>query len=210
MSQSILDPFFDQFVCQFSSLKDQIIFYFTSPIIQNGRESNLSGRVILDMALRYGLLWKSREGQEYLVPVTEKCRQAWGITEGELFALARVNTPRLLPPLLCPMREILGDMARAENEAADVELSVLTNSRRFLGAAAMLYDEVLAAFAAEIDSDFYILPSSIHEVLLLPCRGQDRQALETMVTEINAREVRKQDVLSNHVYQYQKNSGKIV
>ena len=38
-----------------------------------------------------------------------------------------------------------------------------------------------------------------------PAERQDRQALETMVTEINAREVRKQDVLSNHVYQYQKN-----
>ena len=81
------------------------------------------------------------------MPVTEKCRQAWGITEGGAICAGSSEYAALASaPLLCPMRENLGDMARAENEAADVELSVLTNSRRFLGATAMLYDEVFGRF----------------------------------------------------------------
>jgi hypothetical protein len=44
----------------------------------------------------------------------------------------------------------------------------MTNDRASHGAAAVLYENVLKQFADGIDRDLFILPSSIHELLLVP------------------------------------------
>lgn len=90
------------------------------------------------------------------------------------------------------------------------EIYVLTNSRGYLGASALLYKNVLPAFSKKMGTDLYILPSSIHEVILLPVQGQKKELLQDMVEEINRKELANEDILSNTVYQYLRKSGKIV
>ena len=80
---------------------------------------------------------------------------------------------------------------------------VLTNESQFNGAACILYENLLYDFASSIGSDLYILPSSVHEVILIPKNEfPDKDNLSCMVKDINESEVATDEVLSDHVYEY--------
>lgn len=87
---------------------------------------------------------------------------------------------------------------------------VLTNPQKSKGAAAMLYPGLLQSIAEATQSSFYILPSSIHEVLLMKeGNGMGAKELQSMVTDINQAQVPPQEVLSNQVYFYDGKEQKI-
>ena len=80
---------------------------------------------------------------------------------------------------------------------------VLTNESSLNGASCILYEDVLYDFAHEIDNDLYILPSSIHEVILLPKLSiYEKKELVNMVREVNTEGVDADEVLSDNVYEY--------
>lgn len=204
-------PFLKQIFDKFPLMKDQIIFYFVSFYTEKDRYLQFPYRVIGDMTLMYGILWKNEKGEDCLIPVTCEHLNLWGKQESELFEIAKENTSRLLPVCLRSMEELLCKfLSEEEKGGMQEEIYVLTNRRGYLGAAAMLYEGILERFSAQMGSDLYILPSSIHEVILLPFRGQKKESLQEMVEEINKKEVPCSDILSNKVYQYSKKSGKII
>lgn len=87
---------------------------------------------------------------------------------------------------------------------------VLTNAKGFLGAAGLLLDSLLADFSDLIENSFFILPSSIHEVLLVPeSNGMDMETLSEMVCAVNKSHVSPQEVLSDHAYHYDRNTRQI-
>ena len=80
---------------------------------------------------------------------------------------------------------------------------VLTNSFRSLGAACILYDELLTQLGNFLKENYYILPSSIHEVIIIPeSQAPNKDTLNEMVQEVNETQVEPEDVLSDHVYFY--------
>lgn len=209
--QDLYDQFLEQIFYRFPLLRKYIIFYFTSVFEGDSRYFQVPHRKIGDMMLMYGILWRNEKREDCLIPVTDEYLTLWRIGEEELFRAASENTPRLLPVCLCPMREMLHDfLSEEERGGVEKEIYVLTNKRGYLGAAALLYENVLSSFSARVGADLYILPSSIHEVLLLPVRGQEKAYLQEMVEEINKKELQSEDILSNRVYQYLRKSGKIV
>lgn len=88
---------------------------------------------------------------------------------------------------------------------------VLTNRCSQNGAACIRYPNVLKEFAERMGSDLYILPSSIHEVILLRSHGleDDAGALRNMVKDVNRTQLAPEEVLSNQVYYYSRKSGKV-
>ena len=88
---------------------------------------------------------------------------------------------------------------------------VLTNNQRTNGAVCILYDEILKKFAEKVDCDVYILPSSVHEVILVPAtEGIDGKELSVMVREVNQKELDKIDVLANNIYYYSRERDEIM
>ena len=129
----------------------------------------------------------------------------WGITEEELRADAWENSRSLLPSQFDPLDKVLerlwadGD----EEEREGTALSVLSNEKHCLGAVCICYPGETERIAEALDTDYYILPSSIHECLILPDDGMiEREQLDRMVREINRRELHPQDILSDRVYRY--------
>lgn len=97
-----------------------------------------------------------------------------------------------------------------ENQAEDEQMYVLTNQSKIHGASCILYEDVLRDFSDKLGRDLYILPSSIHEVILLPkTESFDRDGLNCMVQEVNRDGVSMDEVLSDHVYEYNRASGMI-
>lgn len=90
-----------------------------------------------------------------------------------------------------------------------IAMYVLTNKQKNNGAACMVYENVMAEFAKKVNSDVYIIPSSVHEVILVPAvEGIEKSELTEMVKEVNQAELDKIDVLSDHVYLYSKEEDK--
>lgn len=95
-------------------------------------------------------------------------------------------------------------------EKNTIPMYVLTNVYKINGAACILYQDILHNFAQKLNSDVYILPSSIHEVILVPASViQTKEDLERIVQEANETQVAEEEVLSDKVYIYCCSSQKI-
>ncbi len=135
----------------------------------------------------------------------------WQITSELLYETALKNTPMLLPFDLCPMEDLLHAQETVLFESDKLEktiMYVLSNTQKLYGASVLLYPGLLSHFAELIGSDFYVLPSSVHEVLLFP---KDARAhvkdLDCMVQSINRSHLMKEEILSDHVYLFERASG---
>lgn len=91
----------------------------------------------------------------------------------------------------------------------DMRMFVLTNNVRNNGAACITYPGVLKEFAEEHECDFYIIPSSIHEVILIPCDNWEKSMLDNMVVEVNENELDPVEILAYHVYLFSREDGEI-
>lgn len=147
--------------------------------------------------------------------VIHKCHaENWGVDADTLYEAAKKNTVKLLPASYKPMSAMLEDLMPGSGEELPEDIPdmlVLSNQTKTYGAAAILYDGLLKDIADKMDSDFYILPSSVHEVLLLP-KADDRDIMEdlgVMVREVNRNEVPDGEILSDHAYCFDRESGKI-
>lgn len=88
-------------------------------------------------------------------------------------------------------------------ERPEAMMYVLSNSTKQNGAACILYPNLLKRFAAGKNENFYILPSSVHEVILVPDRGEEEPGrLKDMVREVNTTQVEEEEILSDAVYYY--------
>ena len=107
--------------------------------------------------------------------------------------------------------ETAGSAAAAEIPADGPALHVLTNRRGIYGASCMLYRDIIKDFADQEEADVIILPSSIHEVLLFPDHLMfDHAFLCRTVQEINREDVSEEDVLSDRIYIFSRETGTII
>ncbi len=97
-----------------------------------------------------------------------------------------------------------------ENPADTPSMYILSNNRRQFGASCILYGNMLANISKRLGGNYYILPSSIHEVIILPASGGIKsEELDKMISEINRAAVSEQDVLSDHAYYYNRFTDKV-
>ena len=139
--------------------------------------------------------------------------QLWKVNARELYECALENTPLLQGYELADMDTVLEEMKalggiddeEIEDMQQEVPMYVLSNKSRINGASCILYKDILKDFAMVVDKDLYVLPSSIHEVILLPSDGtQESEQLKEMVREINQSQVEKEEVLSDSVIYYRR------
>lgn len=147
----------------------------------------------------------------------------WDIPVAELYRKAAENTQRIQGYEIKGMNDVICEIMRAENpeefdydacmaELADsVPLYVLSNKSRVEGAACLLYPDLIKDFAEALGSSIYIIPSSIHELLLLPVANADEiDEIKSMIKEINDTQVKREEVLSYSLYLYDRDEEKIV
>lgn len=135
----------------------------------------------------------------------------WGQSVDSLYRTAQQNMREGIPELLLSMRELLVEMTGiALEEEDEIPMYVLTNREKIFGAAALLYSKELKLLAERMGCDLLILPSSIHEVLLIPDdhrKGYDFYV--KMVDEVNRTQVEPEEVLSYRLYRYSRKRAEI-
>lgn len=143
--------------------------------------------------------------------ITNKQVKEWGVSVNDLVLAARQNTPRLFPAQIIDMEEMLAGMVSFILYPSAIPMYILTNEQELNGASALLYGDILKDFANKKGADMYILPSSIHEVIMIPAdRIDDPKKLSSMVHEANTTVVSTGDVLSDSVYYYDRKKDQIL
>jgi len=137
------------------------------------------------------------------------CRK-FGIDVSELLERAMENTKNAGFQIMGIGAMLGGLLGEEEEDDGAPGLCVVTNSEKMNGANAILFPELFGDYAKRMRGDFFVLPSSIHEILLLPTSGANASDLRMMVTEINATQVAPDEVLSNNVYLYKADTNELV
>lgn len=135
----------------------------------------------------------------------------WKQTADVLFQTAQYNMRRSKPEVLIPLQKMIEETTGILIEEAErVQLYVLTNKDKMYGASAMLYSDKISELAQKLQSDLLILPSSVHEVLLLPDdKNQQYDYYRRMVEEVNTTQVEPEEILSYHLYRYSRKKAEI-
>ena len=167
---------------------------------------------LYDLALTFRWVAHSDEIGISTALVTNQELEVWEISINELLLAARENTPRLFPAHMVDMDEMIRRAGiDGLGDDTDIPMYILTNQQEVNGASVLLYDDVLAAFARKKRTDFYILPSSIHEVILVPAdKIENPDDLFKMVSDANKTVVGLGDILSDSVYYYNRKKNQII
>lgn len=174
-------------------------------------------RYICDLAITYRILTGQNSFGISTALISREMMERWGVGEEDLYVLACKNSRCLFPPVIKNMREVLKEMMPDEDclkllaPQSDRQMYILTNSHRINGACSICYTDILDGFARTQGHDFYILPSSIHEVILVTDETDlDVLHLEQIVGEANQTFVQADEILSDHVYYYSRDQHKII
>lgn len=135
----------------------------------------------------------------------------WEQTADVLYRIAQHNMRQRMPELLMPMQDLVEEMTGVKlHQKDEIKMYVLTNRAKINGASAMLYSDKIRELAKRLQTDIMILPSSVHEVLLLPDdREQEYAFYRQMVEEVNTTQVEPEEILSYSLYRYSREKAEI-
>lgn len=165
-----------------------------------GKPFSRMGEFLLSYQIQIG----DGNGGIYSTQITEDMLQEWGIDEAELHEIAVANMDLPQNYLLQPMEKALGiKIDPSMKPEGGPEMFILTSKWKINGATVIFSEEVRQKVGNQIGGDYYLLPSSIHEWVVIPKRwAKSTQEMEDMVQEVNAEAVEDEDFLSDHVYEY--------
>ena len=137
----------------------------------------------------------------------------WKVSEEDIYYRACKNTQKLLPYDFSTMRSVIMELLEIGREIEEQtgKMYILSNVMRSYGACAMMYPDLLRKIGEELEENYYILPSSVHETIIVAeSEAPGKEELCEMIEEINETQVEEEEVLSNRAYYYECDTGKLL
>lgn len=211
---------------RFDSIHDRIVFRLVSFDKNRKLLKTVPYIPFLDLAITFHCLMMQTGEGIGSIRITNEMIEQWDLGTEELYQLAKQNTKSLFPKRICTLAQIMDEVSEItfDEQFFDGEIEmmesikedehympyVLTNSNGINGAAAMLYPECLKEIGIMMEGDFFILPSSIHEVLILSANSMlCEDELEQLVQDVNQSYVMPEEMLSDRVYRYYVSTGTV-
>lgn len=197
-----------------TNASDNIFFMLINTEQNQSLLNSMPHRPFHDLSIIYKIMVKFDKNGLQAIPITKGLVTELKMTEEQLFKCAENNTRRLFPPTVKTindaMRKVFLSMGMTEdfiNKVLDrmspePNMWIISNTACINGASSILYENELHELAEKMESDLYILPSSIHEVVVISAEMGNPEDLAQMVAKINVSEVPLEDRLSNQVYHY--------
>lgn len=157
-------------------------------------EEKIPHKKVLDLAVTYRIAL----GENFSALVNEQIMRAAGIEFEELDKAAMKNT--------ATKGFVLENVAELLDFPDHIPMYTLTNKSYMFGAVALLYTDQYKALANLFDADLYVIPSSVHEVLILPAI-ENPASIKQLIRNVNGSKVSEEDFLSNELYVYRKEKG---
>lgn len=172
-----------------------------------------------DLAIVFLALVSDEKDITASIQINNAHLKLWNVSTEDLYREAIRNTPDLKKAEIKTMKTILTEMAARRKIEDNVLMSiiddfipmyVLSNRNDLYGAACILYPDLLKKFSKAIESDFFIIPSSINEVILMPVLDEcGFYGLHEMIKEVNEKEIPFEEILSDSLYIYRRDVDRI-
>ncbi len=212
-----------RYFLNYESVRQKIIY----KLVNTGKNKELLEDIphieFLDLSIVFQCLVTQEDFGRASILIHNVHLKLWDVSVEILYQAAKENTQQLQGYEIKGMTEVLQEIMCAEDSenftednerssfSGSVPMYVLSNKSRVDGAACMLYPNLIQDFAEAIQSSFYIIPSSIHELLLLPTRHlEESQEIKSMIREINDTQVSAEEILSYSLYLYDKEERRIL
>lgn len=175
-------------------------------------------RQFQDLSVVYRVFIGQNETGIMSARIDEGLAEKYKVTEPELYELAYKNTEKLFPSVVRPLNDMLREIMESQDvpdEIIDSTLEdnllyIVTNNKQISGASAILYEENLHNLAELYGGDLYVIPSSVHEMLVLPADSDMLpDEIANIVQEVNQMAVQPEERLSNQVYRYDSRERKM-
>ena len=198
----------------YDQMKDKLIMEVVSAEANAEMLDKVPHQNIEDMAVVYRFVIDSNDDGRATILVTNQLIETMGVTPEQLHADALENAPELKPAVIKGMSEVMAEMMGMSPEElammgmptdpADEQMYVATVPDKIHGAGVIAYQDFMDQASERIGGgDFFVLPSSLHEILIVPDNGNMTLSdLEAMVREVNATQVAPEDKLTDSVYHY--------
>lgn len=177
---------------------------------------NLPYIPFLDMAITFHIVVSINKTYVQTIKIDKNIQERWGVSVEQLFKMANDNTEKIFPLEITDLNEIVKKHLQIAEEDEVINengpnMIVITNELGLFGASVILYEEVMQNIAEELDCDLFVIPSSVHEMILVPYEDDELYVmLSDLIKKINENFVSPDEVLSDLVYIYQRNGKKFI
>ena len=203
----------------FQEVKNLIGYSIVNERFNRQMLKDLAHQTTEDLTKVYRVFHFTEEGG-MSAKVSNEMLSAWGISIPELDAIANENMPKLFPPLLESLEFLAkGIMQEIDGERIDNLINVsfslgnkmymLSNTALTRGASTIFYPGLLESIREKVNEDFYILPASTEEVYIVSKSQGEAKWFGELVRSANEAINAPNEVLSDCIYEYTKESGKI-
>lgn len=197
-------------------VKNHMIMQFINTERNKELLKTLPHREFLDLSIIYRIIFEApMEGMSSIIK--NKMAENYNLSEEDLYQIAYENTRKISEPILLPSSRMCFEMFINEHDEIpdellsllkqqdvnEKEMYVMTNKSKCYAAAGILYDDILSELADKFESDLYVMPSSIHDMMVVSAKEYyDTEILFDMVKSANEESVALEEQLSNQVYHY--------
>ena len=212
-SNRIKDDFDPAFFSDFEQVSSQITYRLINASMNEELLSDVPHIPYHDLAITFCVSVDINDDISGSILIHDNHMKIWGVGVRDLMKCAEVNTAKLYPPEVISMAEALKEyISDVEEQMLECcPMTVLSNRERSYGASVILYPGLLQDLGEVFEEDYYILPSSIHELILLPASYvSEPDALKNIIGDVNTHAVPRESLLSDHAYLYKRADNCII
>ncbi len=197
-----------EWISDYSQVRDKLIVCLSNAESNSAFLENVPHLLREDLALTCHVLYEVPGEGNLGAVVNYGLLEEYGISSDELFRDAFESSMKIMPLNTEYVRDLVDAPDEYEESHPFYRLMMVSNKKYFRGAAALFYPGTAESVAAELGGSYFVLPSSIHELLALPaCPEIQVEDLELMVLEANLLHVPPEERLSDNVYMYSAETG---
>lgn len=188
----------------FEKIKTRLQVKVLNSGYSKGYISKYASKEFLDLSI---LVYVEVSENQSITVSDEQCKN-WGKTFEEILGIAMQNEKYSLQNIA----DILSEVGMADKND-ECKMYVMSNNSRTYGAGAIVKADLLKKTAEKLEDDLLILPSSIHELIIIPWKEAEKSDdIKEMVREINDNMVSTDEILSYNIYRYsaEENSVRIL
>lgn len=180
----------------FRSIKDKIALKLVNRTVNGYLLNEIPHTDFLDLTFVYFIVVNKNETDMDTIIIKNEYLDDWGITKEELHEIAYSNFTPMFS--MC----LYGTQSRDR-------FFMITTKCKLFGAVYMTEDSLLKCIADAFEDDLCIIPSSIHEIMLVPCSGLVRKEVDDVIKKVNKEAVEEDEYLSDHMYTFSRKLGKV-
>ncbi len=195
------------FFCDYEKAQEHIIMKLVNAKRNKELLQQVPHILVYDLALLFLCSVGNFTNEFSTILIHNHHLEHWNVTVEDLYEMAQINTPKLLAPRLDNLHDVFEHITNEDLPFLDeLSCSILTNHLKIYGATVIVYPELLREIAEIYEDDLIIIPSSIHETLVIPNKNMPPEHsiehINTMIQDVNETHLLDTEILSDHVYYY--------